>query len=198
MSEVKTSSALNVLLKQAQTIITLLYLIMVGTGMLYYDRKYSEFDINIFQYADIFYFLVAPFEDGFILLLSSIVVLLFAFAYKADGVLARKFPRMYSASNFGMDKKPWFKRMQVAVWMITVSLVLVYYAHLYGNRAKRLILESEPVTISYAENEEVTGKMIGKTDDTLFLLTGTEVKAIPLTSLVKEIVITNSFSHEQD
>ncbi len=194
MPESVKNSTLTILLKQAQTVLTVVYLVMVGVGMLYYHQKYSEFDINIFQYANIFYFLIAPFEDVFILFLCAVAVVLFLAGYALDGVIQKKMPRFYSVMSFGTDKLSWFKKAQTASWMLTFVLLLIVYSQIYGDRAKESVLESEPISIEFSDGQSMRGKMIGKTDSTLFLLSGSVVKAIPLNSEVKEIVITTSFS----
>ena len=196
MAEPENSTALTVLLKQAQTVVTFVYLIMVGVGMLYYHQKYSEFDINIFQYADIFYFLVAPFEDVFIFFLCAVAVILFFMGYAFDGFIQRKMPRFYTAMYLGANKQSWFKKAQAISWPVTFVLLLVIYSEVYGERARRIVLESSPISITFADSQKMSGQMIGKTDGTLFLLHGTEVKAIPLNSEVKEITITTSFSKD--
>lgn len=48
--------AYELILKEIQSIVTVLYILMVGLGMLFNYQKYSEFGINIFEYADIFDF----------------------------------------------------------------------------------------------------------------------------------------------
>ncbi len=187
------SSALGALLRQAQTFLTLAYLTMVGVGMLFYQQKYAQFDINIFQYADIFYFLVAPFEDPFILLLCFVAVALFLAIYAFDGFLREKMPRFYTVFAFGTNRSKWFEKSQPVSWLITCVLLFVIYAQIYGDRAKEKILASQSITIAFTNDETLTGLMIGKTDNTLFLLQGTYVKAIPLGAEVKEIVINASF-----
>jgi hypothetical protein len=48
----------------------------------------------------------------------------------------------------------------------------------------------QPLTrIRFSDDEIKSGKMIGKTKDVVFLLSGDKVEAIPITSLVKEIEI---------
>ncbi len=55
------------LLKELQSIISIFYILAVAIGMVFNYQKYSEFGINIFDYADIFEFLIAPFSDTTIL-----------------------------------------------------------------------------------------------------------------------------------
>ena len=48
------------------------------------------------------------------------------------------------------------------------------------------IQENEPTTIKYMDSEEVTGVMIGKTNEVIFLLRNEQVTAVPLGSMIKE------------
>lgn len=68
---------------------TVLYLLMVGLGMLFNYQKYSEFGINIFEYADIFDFLIAPFEDVRIVYFS-VIFLLIPFIFSGSILLWKK------------------------------------------------------------------------------------------------------------
>lgn len=191
-------SALGTLLKQAQTFLTLAYLTMVGVGMLFYHQKYSQFDINIFQYADIFYFLIAPFEDVFILLLCFVVVAIFFGVYALDGFLKEKMPRTYMVFSLGTNKSKWFEKWQPVSWLIMFVTLFVIYAQIYGDRARKNVLESQPIAITFTNGETLSGLMIGKTDSTLFLLQESYVKAIPLGAEVKEIIISASFAVEPE
>ncbi|MFK7888877.1 MAG: hypothetical protein AB8G16_18625 [Gammaproteobacteria bacterium] len=198
MADLETNSALTGALKQAQSILTLAYLTMVGVGMLYYHEKYSEFDINIFQYADVFYFLIAPFEDVFIFILSLAAVALFLLIYATDSFFKEKTPRFYTFLTFGTNKAAWSEKIQAISWPLTLVLMLALYAQVYGDRARQSVLESEPITIAFTDGKAITGRMIGKTNTTLFLLQDTVVKAIPLGSEVKEIIITSAFAAEDE
>jgi len=75
------------------------------------------------------------------------------------------------------------------------SLVILFISYLfisanyYGAISKEQILNQTSIKIRFSDNEIKKGKMIGKTKDVIFLLSGKNVEAIPLTSLVKEIEI---------
>lgn len=187
----KSQLAWTVLLKQTQSIVTFVYLVTVGVGMLYYHQRYSEFGINIFQYADIFYFLVAPFEDVFILQLCALALALFLFGYWLDKTAERRFPRIYTVMSFGWEKKPWFDTYKSVSWALSLIALIYIYSDVYGESSKKKILEREPVTVSFEDGQTAVGQMIGKTNDTLFLIEQESVKAIPLNASVKEIVITS-------
>ena len=176
-------------LKEIQTVITVSYILSVGIGMLFSFQKYSEFGINIFDYADVFDFLIAPFSDFKILLFTIISLTLTYFIFKIDLLWKRKFPKSYSKQSFGWDKKKWYNYFRYISFTILFIFYLYISANYYGKISKEQILNQSSIKIRFSDNEFKKGKMIGKTKDVIFILTGEKVEAIPITSLVKEIEI---------
>lgn len=116
--------AYELIIKEVQSVVTILYLLMVGLGMLFNYQKYSEFGINIFEYADIFDFLIAPFEDVrifFFTLFSALIPFIF---FKLDTFSEQRFPKFYTRINFGLNKKSWFKRY---IMIAFLGLFLFYF-----------------------------------------------------------------------
>ena len=105
MKEGLIKDTYELILKEIQTVLTISYLLIVGIGMLFTHQKYSEFGINIFEYADIFEFLIAPFSDFKILLFSTITITAVLLLCKLDDAWRRKYPKKYSKINFSFDKK---------------------------------------------------------------------------------------------
>lgn len=62
MKEGLIKDTYKTVITEIQTILTISYIFAVGIGMLFTFQKYSEFGINIFDYADVFDFLIAPFQ----------------------------------------------------------------------------------------------------------------------------------------
>lgn len=60
MKETKTSQLIDKVLGSFQVFLTLSYLFAIGIGMLFNYYKYNYFGINIFDYASVFDFLIAP------------------------------------------------------------------------------------------------------------------------------------------
>jgi len=189
MKEGLIKNTYELIIKEIQTIITLLYLLAVGIGMLFNHQKYSEFDINIFSYSDVFDFLIAPFADFnislFALTSSTIMFLLL----RIDLFWGKKFPKSYSSAIFGLDRKKWYNSFRYITFAIGFIVYLYLSADFYGKFTKNVIENSEPITIRFEDNEVKSGKLIGKTKDILFLLKNDGVEAIPITSVVKEIKI---------
>jgi len=179
----------ELILKEAQTVLTISYILIIGIGMLFTFQKYIEFGINIFDYADIFDFLIAPFSDLKILLFSTITFVLVLTFFKLDTRWKRKYPKIYSKLNFGCDKKSWFSVYRYSSFAVLFILYLYISADIYGTYTMNQIKENSPIKLKYSDNENINGIVIGKTKDILFLLQNEKVKAIPINSLVKEFEI---------
>ncbi|WP_347175170.1 hypothetical protein [Polaribacter uvawellassae] len=177
------------IIKEIQTVITASYIIAVGIGMLFNYQKYSEFDINIFNYSDVFDFLIAPFSDFYILLFATASILFVSILIKLDTLWKNKWPKSYSKASFGIDKKSWYKTYRIVLFIISFFLYLYLSADSYGKYTKDRINNLNDISIKLADNEIKSGKLIGKTKDVIFLLNNENVYAIPISSLVKEIKI---------
>lgn len=178
------------IIKELQSIISLAYLLMVAVGMLFNYHKYAKFGINIFDYADVFDFLIAPFSDPKIFLFCIVSIIFSYVVVKADIYWKKRFPKWYSISNFGMDKKKWFETYRRILLPTIFILYLFLAASIYSNFTTTEIRDQKPIKITFSDNTEKKGILIGKTKEVLFLLTkNKKVDAIPLTSSVKEYEI---------
>jgi len=175
--------------KESQSILAVSYVIAIGIGMLFMHRKYSEFGINIFDYAGVFDFLIAPFSDFKILFFTIGSLFISYLLYLIDKIFQRRYPRKYSKINYGLDQKYWYRYLR------NVSVVLLFLTYLvvssisYGKISRKNILTQDSVQIIFNDNQVKTGKMIGKTKEVIFLSNGEIVEVVPITSLVKEIIL---------
>ena len=189
MKEGIIKDAYELVIKEVQTIISVSYVVAVGIGMLFNYQKYILFGINIFDYADVFDFLISHFSDVKILSFTVISILLALLIAYLDILWKKKFPEAYSRFNLGWDEKSWFTTMRVISTAILIVLYLIIASGIYGKISREEVLNQPLTRIRFSDDEIKTGKMIGKTKDVVFLLSGDKVKAIPITSLVKEIEI---------
>ena len=97
----------ELVLKEIQTVMTVSYLVIIAVGMLFKQKAYAAFGINIFEYADVFDFLIAPFKDSLIILAALLGVALFMIIIGLDLYTKKRFPKFYTKLNFGWDKKRW-------------------------------------------------------------------------------------------
>ena len=73
-----------------------------------------------------------------------------------------------------------------------LALVIIYiflFSFFYGIYTYRAVKMQDDITVRYNDNEDISGKPIGKVGNTLFLLTGSVVQIIPTDSYVKSITI---------
>lgn len=179
----------ELVVREIQAVITLAYILAVGIGMIFNARKYGEFSINIFDYGDVFDFLIAPFADIYILIYASASTLFIGVLFYLDALWMKKWPISYSIANFGRDKKNWFRAYRTILIITCLVLYLLLSADCYGQYTKQKILEQNDIAITMADNEVKIGKLIGNTKDMLFLYSCGEVHAIPMTTMVKDIRI---------
>lgn len=177
------------IIKEIQTLITIAYILAVAIGMLFTHQKYSEFRINIFDYSDVFDFLIAPFTDVKILLFTLASILIVVFILRFDTFYRKKYPKLYSWMNFKLDKKPWFNSFRYASFAFLFILYLYLSSDIYGDITAKEIRKQASINLKYSDNETIKGIVIGKTNEVIFLLKDEKVKAIPITSLVKEFEI---------
>lgn len=189
MKEGIIKDAYELIIKEVQTIISISYIAAVGIGMLFNYQKFIQFGINIFDYADVFDFLISPFSDVKILSFTIISILMALLIAYLDISWKRKFPEAYSRFNLGWDEKSWFTGLRVISTGILIILYLVIASGIYGKISREEILNQTLTRIRFSDDEIKSGKMIGKTNDVIFLLSDEKVEAIPITSLVKEIEI---------
>ncbi len=189
MQEGLIKDAYELIVKEIQMILSLSYVFMIAVGMVFNHCKYSLFGINIFEYADIFDFLIAPFADYRIIVFTLVSLGMTMFIVGLDVFWKRKYPQGYSTANFGWDKKSWFNVFRLVTFSISFLLYTYLMATSYGRNFKKKIDQETSIQINYVDNTEEKGLLIGKTKEVLFLWVNEKVKIIPLASLVKEMEI---------
>lgn len=175
--------------RELQGIISVFYILAVAIGMLFTYQKYTEFGINIFDYADIFEFLVAPFSDVIILVFTICSCILVYLVLKLDTWFMKKYPIFYSKIALGLDKKTWYNSFRYLFSLLILFVILqssaVYYGQLFAQKTKK----QSPISLRFSDNETKEGIIIGNTKQVIFFLEGKKVKVIPFTALVKEFEI---------
>jgi len=173
----------ELVVKEFQTFLSVFYLILVGIGMLFSYMKYSRFGINIFQYSDIFDFLLTPFRDLSIFIFSLISISLVFFIYKVDKFTKKKFPKYYKSKyHFGL-----MKSQPIIGLVIAFILYLFIFSGKYGEyREKRILRNPKSIEIVLNNGETKNGNLIGKNNGYVFLLENdNEVNIYPITNLTE-------------
>ncbi len=175
------------IVNQIQSIAPLAYTAMVTVGMLFEYHRYKIFGINIFQYADIFDFLIAPFKDFNIIGALLIITFTLYLGHSLDRFM-RKWPKLYHITNFGMSKKSWFNNY-VRITFILLLFSLLFYASssLAKDNFNKVKLNNNKTHLLYADNDKIEGNLIGKTKEVIFLFSKEKVIIIPSTSFIKQI-----------
>ena len=179
------------MLSKIQGIIPLAYAIMVAIGMLFEYHRYKIFGINIFQYADIFDFLIAPFKDFNIIGTLLLIIFSLSLGHILDKFMKR-WPKFYYMANFGITKKSWYNNYVKASFVL-IFIILLFYASdkLAQSNYKQVIFNKNEVQVIYADNEVIKGSLIGKTKEVVFIFKNENVTVIPSTSFIKKIQFKN-------
>ena len=194
MQEPRRQSSLD-----TQGYITLSYLGAVIVGMIFDYNYYSNFGVNIFEYADILDFLLAPVKNLEMLVFVMITFILVSGFFWLDRRWAKKYPKSYRKFNFGLQSKPYFNKYRTGVFLVSLFLYLILTASIYSPiQLKRFEKSNELIEVIYDSNteEKSIGKLIGKNSDYIFLQeTNGTVKAIPIHADVREIIIPPQKGH---
>lgn len=176
----------ELIIKEFQSSISVFYLLLVGIGMLFSYSKYKQFGINIFQYSEVFDFLITPFRDLTVLGVTVFTSFLVLSVYVGDRFIKRKFPKFYSSKlNFGL-----MKSNPIIAIIISMVIYLFIFSETYGKYNKRHFTKnSKTVSIELITGETKSGKLIGKNNGYFFLMVNENVKIIPIGTAVKELTI---------
>lgn len=179
------------ILSQIQGIVPLAYATMVAIGMLFEYHRYKIFGINIFQYADIFDFLIAPFKDFSII--GALVLISFSLylGHSLDKLM-KKWPKLYHIANFGMSKKSWFNSyVRITFMLLLISLLFYASSNLAEKNYNKVKSNNNKILLLYADNKKIKGDLIGKTKEVIFLFCEGKITIIPSTSFIKKIEFIN-------
>lgn len=175
----------------SQAYITLGYLTIVVIGMMFDYKYYSHFAINIFEYADILDFLLAPVKNLELILFAAgslIAVLIF---FRLDRLWQTKWPKTYKRFNFGMSIEA-FQKYRPYILVFSAFAYLNLASEFYGDRMfKRFENSPKQVEVLFESDQRLLkGKLIGKNADYILMQTDDDaVKAIPVSSDIQEIII---------
>ncbi len=175
--------------RELQGIISVFYIFAVAIGMLFTYQKYSEFGINIFDYADIFEFLVAPFSEVTIFLFTIGSCILVYGLYRFDLLIEEKYTKVYTKLVFSLNKKSYYNLYRYLSFLFLFIYYLYSLAGHYGKIAAEKTKSQTPIALRFMDNETKKGILIGKTKEVIFLLENKKVIAIPFNALVKEFEI---------
>lgn len=175
----------------SQAYITLGYLSIVVIGMMFDYKYYSHFAINIFEYADILDFLLAPVKNLELILFAVATFIFVWLLFQIDKVWEKRWPRSHKKFNFGMSLDA-LKKYRPLLFALASLAYLSLASDLYGDRMfQRFQKSPKQIEVIFQSDErELKGKLIGKNADYILMQTDDmAVKAIPVSSDVQEIII---------
>jgi len=175
----------ELIVKEFQTVLSVFYLLLVGIGMLFSYSKYSKFGINIFQYSDIFDFLLTPFRDITIFVFSFVTVFVVYLVFKLDKLTKNKLPKFHNSKfHIGLMKsKP----------VVSVVLLFLLYLFIFSGKygemnKKRILTNPNIIEIVLANGKNIKGNLIGKNNGYVFLLEKeNEVNIYPISNSINII-----------
>lgn len=170
----------ELIVKEFQTVLSVFYLLLVGIGMLFSYSKYSKFGINIFQYSDIFDFLLTPFRDITIFVFSFVTVFVVYLVFKLDKLTKNKLSKFHIGL---MKSKP----------VVSVVLLFLLYLFIFSGKygemnKKRILTNPNIIEIVLANGKNIKGNLIGKNNGYVFLLEKeNEVNIYPISNSINII-----------
>lgn len=174
-----------------QAYITLAYLSTVAVGMMFDYKYYREYGINIFEYADILDFLLAPVKNLEVIAFVGITMFFVFLGWWLDNLWQNKSPKTYKRMNFGISVET-VRRYRPFIIIFSLVAYLIFVSEIYGDKMyERFEVNPRQIEITYESGGKVIkGKFIGKNSTYVFLQSDDEaIKAIPIASDVQEIVI---------
>ena len=173
--------------RDIRVLLAMFYLFAVSIGMLFMYFRYAVFGIHIFNHADVFDFLIAPFSDIRIIVFAVFALVLPYLISWLDTIWKRKYPRSYHIAHLGLPRFAWFKYLRTGILVLAFIFLLVLAAIAYGNVTKDWVMRQPPVEVRFFDDEIKEGIMLGQTKYVIFLQVDGQNTVIPKTSLVKEI-----------
>ena len=85
---------LRFILREPSLTLTLSYLVLIIIGMVFSYHYYLNWGIDVFQYATISDFILAPFKDAIVLLFAFISILLSWLVFELSKKMEQKFPKL--------------------------------------------------------------------------------------------------------
>jgi hypothetical protein len=188
MTEHTEQRSLLTYLESSKAYLGVLYMAFVAIGMLFEYQRYRVYGINIFMFADIFDFFVAPLRDYNAVLYILISMLLIYMLLKADEALLKNKPRFYDRSTFGMARKSWFPLVRTLSYAALCILYLYISSLILAKRTQHTLLNTKNENLTFRSNDDrvFSGYIIGRAKENLIIYRDRHITIVPLNG-IKEI-----------
>ena len=167
-------------LNEPQVLLSLLYITAISIGMIFNYAKFKVFGINIFDYADLTDFILFPFSDLKVLVLTLVVAIICLLLFYLDLKLRDIFPNIF---NQKIISKKQHKIGSILLSIVLFIAFIFIISEKYSKNFYANILLSDNITI-YTKTQEFTGKYVGKTNDVIFIYQDKKLKIFPITSTI--------------
>lgn len=195
MREGKQTNKQSELIQSSQGWFALGYVLLVILGMLTDTIYYQQFGINIFEYSEVFDFLIAPFKRQETLTLFTIAILVTLAAYFLDSYAEKRFPKFYSKINFNLNTKPWFVWYRLGSFILLFTVLLLLYLLMSSEKRYDDLVEMRQkpdiaITFSSEQKSLLKGRKIGANSKYIFLMDkAKKVHIIPLGGQLESVEI---------
>jgi hypothetical protein len=190
----KDSWLSSLLREHVGLLFTTVYILLITVGIIYEMWLFHRFRLNILYYADASDFLLVPFREPLVILVSVAPIPLFALYMSGVRMLGRRFPQLNARKKFRSQKTE--RIMEATLKAIAVILWSVVFSAEYAGRVHDQIVSGarKEVHVETDTNNPLTprsidGVLVGTTSRFLFLYerNGEQMRIIP-TDKVSEIV----------
>jgi hypothetical protein len=184
----------ELIFRELQGVLTIAYLSVILIGMIDSYVYYQQFEINIFDYSEVFDFFVAPFRKTVTLVYLGIALLSAYLGYSLDLFLEKRFPKFHKSINFGFTDKSWFKTYRFVSFIGVIIILLIAASQETGQKMRDKLLEIKgydtEIVFDSEKKKAVKGLKIGMTSSYFFLLDSTKaVQIIPINNQVEKILV---------
>lgn len=180
-------------LREIQGVLAISYVLLIIIGMINETVYFGMFGINIFEYSQVFDFMIAPFKQVEYLIFLAITFGITLLTYYVDIKVSQAFPKFYNWSSFGMGKEKWYGAFRVISVLFVFFGLLFAYASFIGENKKQAVYEATifDTEIVLGETERmIQGNKIGANSNYLFLLDEQrQIQVIPIHSTVLQITV---------
>lgn len=118
--------------KDISLMLTFGYLFLILIGMIFNAVFFAINHLNIFKYAEISDFLLAPFRDFYILIFTALSILLIFAFYQLDDYIEQRYPKLHHKLLMGRDKNKYAVFYETKGVLLLIGMYIVIAAWNYG------------------------------------------------------------------
>jgi hypothetical protein len=192
----KRKSFIHVWSDLVQKYLPFIYLFSVCIGALFTWYKYFLVGINVFNYANVYDFLMMPFRDKWALFFTVFPLVIIWSYLKVFSMLINNPQSFWGRLLYEPYKKrfPKYAKKEEDLLGSDFGILLYFVPYLilsllfYG-KMTQIMVHTPVITCEFTDGTKLRGMRIGQLSDYVFLNLGSKIEAIPLGNEVKKIVV---------